>query len=102
MLESEIEKAAQRLTFTRMLPEFIDRAKYLEGKLQEGERLEVEMTEVEIGRAKTNMDVLILKLYGREDEPIRAVSLSGLGISYFDYLFTDYRPLPDSQRYPNN
>ena len=104
MIEIEIEEVVQRLTFNRRLPEFIDRAKYLEGKLQEGEYLTVEMEDLELrDMARSSADRMVLDLYGRKEKPVRAVTLDSLGtISWSDDLFLDYRPIPESKRYPNN
>jgi hypothetical protein len=103
-IAGKIGKVARRLTFYRKLPEFIDRAKYLEGRLREGEYLTVEMEDLELtGRAKHSADMMVLDLHRKHGGTIRAISLDSLGtISWFSELFRDYRPLPESQRYPDN
>lgn len=93
-LEVEIEEISQHLAFNRKLPEFIDRTRFLEERLQEGEYLKPELGELDLsGKVELVVETMVLNLYGREEEPVKALVLSSLGrILCNTNLFSDYEP----------
>ena len=101
-IEEDIRESIQKFTFNKNLPEFIDMAKYLEGRLKEGENLLIGVDERElIGPANYTADFIYLELQKTEGKPGRVATLNCLGdITYNVYIFKDYRPLPESQREP--
>ena len=96
-IEENIRKALKKVSFNKNLPEFIDRAKYLEEKLKEGENLLIGLKLS--GSALGAANFIYLELHNKEGEPKRVVTLDCLGdITYSVDIFKDYRPLPESQR----
>lgn len=99
-IEKDIKETLKKLTFFKNLPEFTDRAKFLEGRLKEGESLSVGVDELQlIGPARETADFIYLELHRTEGKPERAVTLDCLGgMTYIVDIFKDYRPLPEFQR----
>lgn len=84
----------RRLEIKRKLPEFMNRARYIEGRLQEGESLIPEIGVLgSSGKAGPGVETMVLNLYGREEEPVKALALGSSGMMEWDEsLFTDYKP----------
>ena len=93
-IEEDIKKAIKKFTFNKNLLEFIDRAKYLEERLKEGENILVKLDEHKL----SGIEFIYLELHKTEGKPEKVASLNCLGIRYKFDLFKDYRPLPESQR----
>ena len=99
-IEEDIRKALERLIFNKKLPEFIDRAKYLEERLEEGEHLLIK-----IGKLETFDPTLyivyniFLELHTTKGKPRKVITIDPLGdLKYRNDLFKGYRPLPESQK----
>lgn len=92
-IEEEINEAVKKFMFNKRLPEFIDRAKYLEKKLKKGEYLLVKEGKSEHSggqRVPDIVDFIYLKLY-RPREIVDALSLDCLGdLSWNKNLFKYY------------
>jgi len=93
-IEEDIKEAIKKFTFHKNLLEFIDRAKYLEERLKEGENILVKLDEHKL----SGIEFIYLELHNKEGKPRRVATLNCLGIRYKSDLFKDYRPLPESQR----
>ena len=100
-IEKLIKETIEIFTFNKRLPEFIDMAKYLEGRLKKGECLLVKVDEHQlVGPAKHTVDFIYLDIQKRGGrKPERAATLNCLGdITYNANIFKGYRPLSESQR----
>ncbi|GAH66165.1 unnamed protein product [marine sediment metagenome] len=93
-IEKDIIEKIKRFTFNKNLLEFIDRAKYLEERLKEGENILVKLDEHKL----SGIEFIYLELHKTEGKPEKVVSLNCLGIRYKSDFFKDYKPLPESQR----
>ena len=93
-IEEDIKEAFRTLTFHKNLLEFTDMAKYLEGRLKEGESLLAKLDEHKL----SGIEFIYLELHKTEGKPKRVATLNCLGIKYNVDLFKDYRSLPESQR----
>jgi len=93
-IEKDIRESIKKFTFHKNLLEFIDRAKYLEERLKEGEDILVKLDEHKL----SGIEFIYLELHKTEGKPKKVVTLNCLGITYSVDLFKDYRPLPESQR----
>ncbi len=96
-IEKDIIEAIKKFTFNKKLPEFIDMAKHLEGRLKEGENLSVR-----IGKLRTFGPIcytIYLELQKTKGKPRRVIRIDSSGdLKYRANLFKDYKPLPESQR----
>jgi len=99
-IEEDIIGAIKRFTFNKKLPEFIDRAKYLEERLKEGENLSVRIGKHgTFGPTSYNVYTISLELHKTEGKLRRVVRIDSLGnLKYRIDLFKDYKSLPESQR----
>ena len=99
-IEEDINEAIKKLTFFKNLPEFKDRAKYLEERLKEGESLLIKVDEHKLtGPADYTADFIYLEFYKAEEKPEKVLSLNCLGdVLYGMDLFKDYISLPEFQR----
>ncbi|HUW43412.1 MAG TPA: hypothetical protein VMV95_00405 [Bacillota bacterium] len=96
-IEKEIKDAAKELQFFKNLPEFINRAKYLKGKLKPGETLSFGTDGLR--NFNYSAEFIYLEIHKKEGKPERPLSIDCLGDIHLDhYLFEDYKPLPESQR----
>ena len=96
-VEKEIRKATKKFELKKNIPEFIDRAKFLEERLKKGEKLSIEVSEDElVGPASYTVH---LELHKKGEKPERVANLGCLGrMSYRFDLFKDYNPSLESQR----
>jgi len=102
-IEEDIIEKIKRFAFNKKLPEFIDRAKYLEGRLKEGEGLLVRKGWLKTrGPTCWNPCIIYLELHKPEGKPKRkrvvTIHCSGEELTYNVDLFKDYKPLSKSQR----
>lgn len=93
-IEEDIKEAFRTLTFHKNLLKFIDRAKYLEERLKEGEKLSIGVDE----RKFSGVEFIYLELHKTEGKPEKVATLNCLGITYQRDIFKYYGPLPESQR----
>jgi len=99
-IEEDIRKALEKFTFNKKLPEFIDRAKYLEERLKEGEHLLVKIGKLETFDPTPYIVYnIFLELHKTKGKPRKVITINRLGdLKYKNDLFKDYRPSPKSQR----
>lgn len=92
-IEQDIVKTIMKSTFNKKLPEFIDRAKFLEKRLKEGEQLFFQLTEYKA--FITDYSYYIgLDLHKRGIEPRTVIFIGGDGkLRYEKDLFKDYKPI---------
>lgn len=100
-IEEDISEASKKLTFFKNLPEFIDRAKYLERRLKEGEKLLFGVDKFEIrDPSQETADFIYLDIKRTEGKlkRERVVTFTCLGdMIYKTDIFKDYRPPPEAQ-----
>ena len=98
-IEEDIRKALEKFTFNKNLPEFIDRAKFLAGRLKEGEKLLAGLDKFGLTGPHYLTDHIYLDLNRREGRRQRVATIDCLGeIRYREDIFQDYKSLPESQR----
>ena len=97
-IEKDVRRAIEKFTFNKSLPEFIDRAKFLEERLKEGEKLSVGIDKFGFSDAPKATNFVYLELQKTEGKQ-RVAILSHVGeIAYITDIFKDYKPSPKSQR----
>ena len=96
--EKDIKKVIKRLD--KNLLEFIDRAKYLEGRLKEGESLLDGIDELKLGNhIPDTARVIYLEIHRTKGRSERVATINCLGeMTYRIDIFKNYRFLPESQR----
>ena len=100
-IEEDINEALKKLSLFKKLPEFIDKAKYLEGRLKKGERLSIRRDEFKLVDPTGHIvDYIYLELRKKGEEPEEILTLTCLGdmIGAYENFFEDYRPPQKSQR----
>ncbi|TET77437.1 MAG: hypothetical protein E3J41_07110 [Candidatus Cloacimonadota bacterium] len=94
--KEDIKKVIKRLD--KNLLEFIDRAKYLKGRLKEGESFLDGIDEPKLGNyIPDTARVIYLEIHRTKGRSERVATINCLGnITYSVDIFKDYRPLPES------
>ncbi len=98
-IEETIIETVKRFTFDEKLPEFIDRAKYLEERLKEGQKIFVE---IKGDKAPLHIYAIHLEIHELGEYPRKIIYIDTLGKLRINKkernLFKDYKPSPESQR----
>jgi hypothetical protein len=92
-IEEDVEKRIKKFAFFNNLPEFIDRAKFLEGRLKKGKSLLIGVSKRELKGSSDSLDYIYFGVY-TEEKFIEAITLDCLGrMAYNADFFKDYKPL---------